>query len=309
MAPLRGRTILDCSTLLPGPFIGKLLAQKGAKVYKVENPDRPDPARSMGAFYADLNECKELVLLNLTRPEDQAKFRELVRNADGLIEGFRPAAKRKLGLDVNALHAINPGLCIASLVGYPEDGPWKDRAGHDLNFEALTGLLSLFHEMPALPLADLFGAYDGALSLACAMDSASRSGKGSRTVISLVQTLKNIQSRLVREYHSTGQMPLPGQTLFSGLYPCYRIYQAGCGKRVSVGAIEQKFWQKICEILNVTELSSEGYATGQYGQEVIEKVQRAFSSRTWSQWSPLFEAADCCVEPVLNYSEVYPHGV
>lgn len=306
MKLLHGRVVLDCSTLLPGPFIGKLLAEKGAKVYKIENPDRPDPARSMSVFYADLNEMKELVLLNLTNPEHRARFQELVRTADGLIEGFRPAAKRKLGLDEETLHTINPRLCIASLVGYPEDGPWRDRAGHDLNFEALTGMLSIFNEIPALPLADVFGAYEGALTLACAMDSASRTGQGTRTAISLVEVLRRVQSRLVREYQATGVVPKPGATLFSGLYPCYRIYRAGCGRKISVGAIEHKFWQKICELIGVPEASREGYATGQWGQEIIDRVQAAFGSKPWSEWAPIFAEADCCVEPVLDYSEVFP---
>src|SRR5690606_39421232 len=95
-------------------------------------------------WYRDLNEKKELLWFNLTLEKDRAKFAELVRTADGLIEGFRPQAKKKLGLDSETLHAINPKLCIASMVGYPEDGPLKDKAAHDLNFQASTGTLALF---------------------------------------------------------------------------------------------------------------------------------------------------------------------
>ncbi|MGZ3708648.1 MAG: CoA transferase, partial [Bdellovibrionota bacterium] len=198
---LEGRTILDCSSLLPGPFLGKLLAQRGAKVIKVENPERPDGARAMGggAFYRDLNEMKEIV--NLEFGTDA--FRALVRKADGLIEGFRPQAKKKLGLDEETLHALNPKLCIASLVGYPEDGPWRDRAGHNLNFEAVTGCLSLFGEMPALPLADLFAAYEGALSLTAAIDATARGDRGRRVVVSMSESLKQVQSGLIRQYQET----------------------------------------------------------------------------------------------------------
>jgi alpha-methylacyl-CoA racemase len=302
---LKGRFILDCSALLPGPFIGKLLAQRGAKVVKIENPQKPDRARTMGQFYSDLNDCKEVISLDLTSPKDMSQFHELVKQAHGLIEGFRPQTKKKLGLDFETLHPINPKLCIVSLVGYPEDGPWKDRAGHDLNFAALTGCASLFHEMPALPLADYFCAYEGALSLTSAMDAVSRGGKGSRIVVSMFETLKGIQSGLVREYQASGIPPKPGETLFSGKFPCYRIYRTMDGRRVSVGAIEQKFWKKVCDILEQPRLATEGYASGEKGKEVTQLVQDAFASKTWAEWAPSFANADCCVEPILDYSEVY----
>jgi len=315
--PLHGRLILDCSALLPGPFIGKLLAKNGARVIKIENPHRPDGAKAMagGAFYADLNEEKEILTLDLTVNADRKRFHELVRQAHGLIEGFRPAAKKKLGLDESTLHAVNPKLCIASLVGYPEDGPWRDRAGHDLNFSAVTGAASLFHEMPALPLADLFSAYEGAFQLTAAMDAASRGAPGRRLVISMSETMTVVQSCLIRTYHKTGDIPRPGETLFSGGYPCYRLYTAGDGRKVAMGAIEHKFWEKACVILGVPELVDHGYATGVRRDEVVAQVQAAFATRSWSEWAPRFEGADCCVEPVLDYSEVYPkpgekhHGI
>jgi crotonobetainyl-CoA:carnitine CoA-transferase CaiB-like acyl-CoA transferase len=303
--PLAGRTILDCSVLLPGPFIGKLLADRGARVLKIENPDRPDPARGMGAAYADLNEHKELVWLNLTRDEDRAKFRALTAAADGLIEGFRPVAKKKLGLDEPSLHAVNPKLCIASLVGYPEDGPWRDRAGHDLNFQAVSGVLTMFNEIPGLPLADLFAAYNGALAMAALLDQAARTGRGARIAVSMSETLTEVQSLWIREFREHGREPRHGTTLMSGKYPCYRIYHARDGRPVAVGAVEDKFWRKTCEILGVTELAPKGYATGEEGRDVAARIQAAFAARDWAEWAPLFDAADCCVEPVRSYLEVY----
>ena len=191
---LKGRLILDCSVLLPGPFVGKLLAQRGARVIKVENPAHPDGAKSIGSLYSDLNEMKEIALLNLSDSKDVPAFHQLVQQADGLIEAFRPSAKTKLGLDSQTLHAVNPRLSILSLVGYPEDGPHRDRAGHDINFAARTGCASLFREMPALPLADLFAAYNGAFALTAAMDSVSRgAAPGARVVVSLDETLRQAQ--------------------------------------------------------------------------------------------------------------------
>src|SRR5262249_24063461 len=152
-SPLQGRLVLDCSSLLPGLRIGKLLAQKGARVIKIESPSKPDRARTLGPFYDDLNGLKQILQLEIAPEADgRARFEELVREADGLIEAFRPATKAKLGLDDKTLLAINPKLCIVSLTGYPEDGPLRDRPGHDMNFQALTGCLSLFNELPGLPL-------------------------------------------------------------------------------------------------------------------------------------------------------------
>ncbi len=307
--PLQGRMILDCSALLPGPLVGKLLAMRGARVFKIESPERPDPGRKMKAFYEDLNSCKELVEISLLEPAGRERFHELLRQADGLIEGFRPSAKKKLGLDEKTLLGINPKLCIVSLVGYPETSLMKDRAGHDINFQAVTGCLSLFGSMPGLPLADLFGAYDGALAMACLLDRVAREGTGGRVAVSLSETLNDVQSSLVREYHQTGKVPKPGETLFSGLFPCYHIYSTADGRKIAVGAIEHKFWEKVCSILEVPQYLPHAFATGEKGKEVIQGVQAAFSARSWAEWAELFDPADCCVEPVLDYSEAHPHDV
>jgi crotonobetainyl-CoA:carnitine CoA-transferase CaiB-like acyl-CoA transferase len=286
-----------------------LLARQGARVLKIESPSRPDPAREMSpAHYGVLNAQKELVPLELTTPEGQARFQELVRQADGLIEGYRPSAKKKLGLDEQTLLALNPKLCIASLIGFPENGPDRDRAGHDLNFQALTGTLSLFGEMPALPLADYFTAYQAALSLTAAMDAVSRGASGQRLAISMTETLQEVQAGLIEEYRRTGELPNPGETLFSGVYPCYRLYRAGDGRRVAVGALEAKFWEKVCTILGTPDLVGERYATGEKGEQVSARIQKAFASRAWNGrggWGEQFAPADCCVEPVLDYSEIY----
>ncbi len=309
MAPLTSRVILDCSTLFPGALIGKWLAERGARVIKIENPRFPDLTRKAGlkagSYYEDYNAMKEHVSLDLSSPEERPRFHELVAQADALIEGFRPAAKIRLGLDEKTLHGVNRRLCIVSLVGYPEDGPWRDRAGHDLNFQALSGMLSLFGEQPGLPLGEILGAYEGAFSLMCALDEATRTGRGTRVVMSFFETMKRIQSRLVRDFQHSGETPRPGGTLFSGMYPCYHVYRAKDGRRIAVGALEHKFWVKVCEVVGTPDLINDGLATGIAADRAIERIQQAFELRTWDEWAPLFEAADCCVEPVLNYGEVF----
>lgn len=303
--PLTGRVILDCSANLPGPFVGKLLLEMGARVLKIENPEKPDGARALRSYYDDLNSRKELVWLNLKKDEDQARFHELVRSADGLIEGFRPDAKRRLGLDEKSLHAINPRLCITSLIGYPEDGPWRDRAGHDLNFMAVTGALSFFKETPGLPLADLFTAYAGAMHMSAMLDSANRTGKGLRTAVGMSETLTQMQSMWIHDYRETGREPIHGETLMTGEHPCYGIYLTRDRNRVSVGAIEEKFWQKLCGLLGLTGLEGKGMSTGDEASQIRAQLTAAFASKTWIEWAPLFEVADCCVEVERGYPELY----
>lgn len=307
--PLKGRMILDCSTLLPGPLIGKLMSEMGARVLKIENPQHPDGARAMGEFYPDLNECKELHWLNLKESGDSEKFRDLVRSADGLIEAFRPQAKKKLGLDADSLRAINPKLCIVSLVGYRSTSPRRDRAGHDINFEAQTGALSLFREMPGLPLADLFGAYQGAFALSALLDASARGKGGGVIEVSLAETLLKVQSGFFREFKKTGVAPNHGTTLMSGVFPCYRIYSTNDGRKIAVGAIEQKFWSRLCEVLRLPECADHGYATGDQGIETHQKIEDLFASKSLKEWQTVFENEDCCVEPVLEYQEVEPHGL
>lgn len=308
--PLSGCVILDCSSLLPGPRVGKLMAEKGARVIKIENPAFPDRANDLGPFYNDLNSKKEKVSLAYSPGEaGREEFEGWVRQANGIIEGFRPNAKLQRGLDSHTLHALNPKLSILSLVGYAEEGPHRDRPGHDMNFQALSGCLSLFHDLPGLPLADLFGAYEGAFALTAAIHEASLGQPGKRICVSLFETLKQVQSSAIAIYRTTGEVPRPGETLFSGKYPCYHIYQAGCGRRVSVGAIEKKFWTQTCQILGLPELIEKGYTTGIEGQNVTSRVQAALSSRPWAAWAALFDSAQCCVEPILEYSEVYPRGL
>jgi alpha-methylacyl-CoA racemase len=302
--PLSGKIILDCSVLLPGPFVGKLLAEQGARVLKIENPARPDPSRQMGVFHDVLNGAKELIWLDITSDEDRPKFHALVREAHGLIEGFRPAAKKRLGLDSETLHAINPSLCISSIIGWPEDGPDSNRAGHDLNFQARSGMLSLFNEMPALPFADLFASWQAALNLSSALVSQAQGAHGIRMVSSMSGALEEAQSLLKAQFVRDGKLPVHGSNLFSGQHPCYRLYRAKCGRRIACGAIERKFWNSVCAILGTPHLEELGLSTGKQAEGVSREISERFASAPWTHWAPLFEAANCCVEPVLDYSEI-----
>ncbi|MGE0615200.1 MAG: CaiB/BaiF CoA transferase family protein [Bacteriovoracia bacterium] len=304
--PLSGKTVIDCATLMPGPSLAQKLRGLGARVIRIENPDQPDGVKALGrTFYRELNRGKQIIKLNLKEPADRKRFSTLVKKADAVIEAFRPAAKRKLGLDQRSLHRINPRLIILSITGYPERGALKDRAGHDINFQARTGLLSLSRELPGLPLGDFFTVDAAAIRFLAQLRLTEKSRRGARVVVNFYDTLREVQHYFAREYAGTGHLPAPDTTLFTGAFPCYRIYRCRDGRRVTVGAVEQKFWEKLCEVLELNELRGQGYARGSEAAQVIELVQAAFGRRDWSDWAPYFEAANCCVEPVLDYSEVF----
>lgn len=301
MKPLQGRTVLDCTPLLPGSRACQQLRKLGARVIKIESADRRHPIRDLGqALYEDLNGGKEHVALDLTVEADRAKFSELVRAADGLIESYRPDTRKKLGLDHQTLHALNPKLCVVSITGFRVDGPHPARAGHDVNFAAITGLLTLFDGMPGLPLGALFTAQKAAL----VMSAMIASGKGGHTTVTIEDTLLEAQSTLLAEFRETGVAPVQGDTLYSGKYPSHRLYTAGDGRRVAVGSIEPKYWDRLCSVLGLPGLSGKQLADGDEGKQVIATIQAAFARRPWSEWAPLFREADCCVEPVREYGEL-----
>jgi alpha-methylacyl-CoA racemase len=305
---MKGRLLLDCSILLPGPLLGKYCAEQGARVLKIESTNRPDPARvfGSGATYRDLNQNKERVELDLTSSRDRPSFEALVKQADGLIEGYRPSTKKKLGLETATLLALNPRLVIASIVGFPEDGPRADSPGHDLSFLAATGVLSLYNELPPIPLSDTLAAYEGALSLSARLDAVSRGlEQGGRITISVFDVLQKLQSKQVAEFRETGRLPQYGQTFVTGATPCYRIYSAKCGTRIAVAAMEPKYWDSFCETIGLTQLKGQGLLTGVAGEKVAEAVANTLAQQPWEYWAgPLF-AADCCVEPVLDYSALF----
>ena len=158
--------------------------------------------------------------------------------------------------------------------------------------------------MPPLPWADLIGAWQAALNLSAALVAQTQGAPGQRRVCSMSDALDEAQSLLRAQYKHDQKKPTHGSNLFSGVYPCYRLYRAGCGKRVAVGAIEEKFWIKVCAILGLPQFGADRMASGDRGAFVSQQIAEAFVRRPWREWDPLFDEADCCVEPVIEYSEM-----
>lgn len=253
---LAGIRVLDLSRLLPGPFCTLYLAQLGAEVIKIEEPDGGDYARSMPELFEQLNRGKKSIALDLREPADVAAFKQLVKGAEVVIESFRPGVMDKLGCGYEELRRINPKLVFASLTGYGHTGPYADRAGHDMNYCAYAGVLDqigAWGRPPVLSnvqIADLAGgALTCAIGILSAVIGARASGHGCFVDVAMLDgamALQPLAMTALRKYGAA--LPRGGDTL-TGLLPNYRVYKCRDGKYFAIGALEPKFFLKLLRVL------------------------------------------------------------
>lgn len=316
---LDGVTILDLSSLLPSPFAAHLLAKFGARVIKVESPNRPDPARHFGyvppgegqtsSCYRAINTIKELVWLDLKSENDRRKLYELVKISDAAIEGYRPEVRKRLGIEYETLAGLNPKLVYCSVGGYDPRGKYRDRAGHDINFVARSGILDLTRDrnghcvFPGLPLGDYIVAYAAALRMATAIFGARSTGRGCHVEVTIEEALLEAQLPFLRESIESKDYARAGHTLVTGKYPCYQLYEIE-GGTFALGALEPKFWQTFCESIGKPALVAKQFATGAEARAVEAEVLTALRAKPFNEWVKFFENVDCCIEPVLSVEEV-----
>jgi crotonobetainyl-CoA:carnitine CoA-transferase CaiB-like acyl-CoA transferase len=312
--------VLDLTRLLPGPFCTVLLADFGADVIKVEDTAGGDYMRWMpplvdeySAMFHPLNRNKRSLAIDLKNPMGREAFLRLAATADVVVESFRPGVMDRLGIGFAALRAVNPRLVLCSISGYGQDGPFRDRAGHDLNYAAVAGVLLLggtaggVPAMPGLQVGDLGGgAQDAALAIMIALHHAARTGEGQHCDISMVDGLISWTGVHASQLFATGEVPGPGDGMLTGRYPCYRIYACADGY-LSVGALEPKFWREFVEVIGVPEFAAQGLVDGDEGHRTVAAVQAVLSSRTRAEWAEALAGHDVCVEPVLDVGETFEH--
>jgi alpha-methylacyl-CoA racemase len=312
--------VLDLTRLLPGPFCTLLLADFGADVVKVEDTAGGDYMRWMpplvddySAMFHPLNRNKRSLAIDLKNPLGREAFLRLAATADVVVESFRPGVMDRLGIGFAALRDVNPRLVLCSISGYGQDGPFRDRAGHDLNYAAVAGVLLLGGSagnapaMPGLQVGDLGGgALDAALAIMIALHHATRTGRGQHCDISMVDGLVSWTAVHASQLFATGEVPGPGDGMLTGRYPCYRIYACADGY-LSVGALEPKFWREFVEVVGLPELAEGGLVDGEEGQKTIAAVQALLRTRTRAQWEEVLAGHDVCVEPVLDIGETFEH--
>jgi alpha-methylacyl-CoA racemase len=329
--PLAGLAVIDLTRLLPGPLATRQLALWGAEVTKVEDPGAGDDMRRLlrstadaeaerpGALFHHLNDAKQGLRLDLRSGEGREALLALVRRADALVEGFRPGVMERLGLGWDVLHQANPRLVMCAITGYGQQGPYAQRAGHDINYIALAGVLGQTGTadgelaLPNFQIADLVGGTQAALSgLLAALLGAQRTGRGRFVDISMTREVwrHHVIGRF--EAQAQGQPSAPGRGLLSGGAPCYGLYRTADGRHLAVGALELKFWRALCEVVGRPAWAGAHWSLGQVpgsGEALQLRAELAalLAREPLAHWVPLFEAADCCVTPVLRIDEVPQH--
>ena len=307
---LAGTLVLDLSRHLPGPLAGRLLADLGARVVKVEEPSRGDPVREApplvdgrSALGTLLLAGIESVALDLKRPAAVEALLGLLERADVLLESFRPGGLARLGLAPEELRRRFPRLVICSLTGWGQDGPYAARAGHDVTYQAIAGSLAPTGGISAVPVADVVGAWSAVTAVLAALHARGASGEGAWIDQALLDAA--VHSNLTALAAEAGRPRAVGEPLpLTGALPCYDVYRTSDGARLAVGALEPHFWKALCEAVRRPELARLQYSTSARARR---QVARLVASRTRAEWQALIAAHDVPVEPVLSASEAQEH--
>ncbi len=318
--PLEGLAVLDFTRLLPGPLCTMLLGDYGAEVLKIENLNAGDPTRFVGrfidgsgAFYRQLNRNKKSVAIDLKSEQGREVIKELVKKADVIVEGFRPGVMDRLGLSYRELEKINKSLVYASVTGYGQESIYRKKAGHDLNYQALSGLLDLSAEkgdhplMPAVQIADIIGGTMMTLSgILMALYQRERTDKGSYVDLAMTRGLLPTLTLAAAALNSGDETARRGSGQISGAYACYNIYETADGKYMSLAAMEPFFWQIFCEATGHPEWSELQYDQDQR-TIMIDEVSKLFKKKTRAEWVEFFSNVDACCEPILTLEEAVDH--
>lgn len=315
---LSGFKVLDLSRLLPGPFCSMLLADMGADVIKVEDPKLGDYIRwwppkigKNSGFHVVLNRNKRSLTLNLKAPEGKEIFRKLVKDADVVLEGFRPGVMRKLGLDYETLKELNPRLVYCAITGYGCEGPLALKAGHDINYLALNGVLSYSGKdgqptLTGVQIADLGGGgLLAAFSIVTALLARERLGTGQFIDISMTDGALTWNCLRWGKFLADGKVPSPGDDFLNHGFACYNIYETRDGRHMSLGALEPQFWKAFCQTAGRPEWEQPHYfEPGPHQKTLQEEIAAFFKQKTQAEWIEQFKESDCCCEPILNLAEV-----
>jgi alpha-methylacyl-CoA racemase len=320
--PLDDVKILDLTRLLPGGFCTLLLADLGADVIKVEDTGQGDyvrwappyygseehtPLGTRSAIYLALNRNKRSVRLDLKQEGGRQALLKLAESADVLVESFRPGVLDKLGVGFDVLRQANPALVYCPITGYGQDGPNRDRAGHDMNYLGLNGILGLTGEAGGPPIqsgaqiADLGGGgLMAAVGILAALQEARRSGEGQMVDISMTDGSLSWLVMEAARYFGSGEVPERGNIMLSGGIVCYRPYEAADGW-VTCGALEPKFWQRFCRAVDREDLIEKQFEKP--GTDAHQQVAEIFRTKTRAEWKAFNDEHDAMIEPILDLDE------
>ncbi len=318
-APLSEIRVLDLSRLLPGPYLSMILSDMGADVIKVEAPLMGDYLRHIpptkggtsGRFLA-INRDKRSLVLDLKTDAGREALLRMTESADVVIESFRPGVMKRLGVDYEALKARNENIILCSLSGYGQDGPMQSRAGHDLNFIALAGVLAMGGEsggkpmMPGTQIGDLSSALWGATAVLGALVGRTKNG-GQHLDISMTESALALLAAELGNLDCGTTMPTRGRESLNGGLACYGVYRTKDDKYLSVCALEPKFWLAFNEAIGRTCDVSETMADSSVQKRLRAELSEILAGKTRDEWVEIFAQYDCCTEAVLELDELQEH--
>jgi crotonobetainyl-CoA:carnitine CoA-transferase CaiB-like acyl-CoA transferase len=310
--PLAGIRIVDVTSLLPGGFATRLLADLGAEVVKVEPPGG-EPARhfppldaGLSVYYRVTAGGKKVRFLDLKTPKGQAALDRLLGSADVLVHSLRPGAARRLSLAEEDVTLRHPHLVQVRIAGFRR----SEKAAHDLNFFATSGLLDLNRDprgrpvIPRFQIPDLAGgAWPAAAAILTGLLQRQRTGRASRATVSVHEGSLALLSFGAAEYLATGRVVSEGALVTHEQHPCYGLYPTKDGRLLAVACIEPKFWAGFCTAIGLLDLIPLQYAGGAAGRGARRRLSAATRQRTFRQWTRLLERLDVCVTPVATLVE------
>lgn len=317
--PLDGIRVLDLSRLLPGAYASQMLADYGADVIKVEEPGSGDYGRympphgpgGMSLYFTAINRGKRSITLDLKTERGRNIFLRLASHADVVLESFRPGVMDRLGLGYARIKEYQPGIIYCAISGYGQDGPYRLRAGHDLNYAGYAGLLHYNRHpdgdpvMPPTQLGDLAGgSYMAVIGIMAGLVGRSQTGEGRFIDVSMTEGVTSLLPLATAMYLNTGKAPRPGHAALDGGLPCYNIYETRDGRHVTLAALEPKFWHTFCTHIGHLELLPFHTPAGPEEREAAMDMLRAiFKTKTRDEWLADLAEIDACVGPVYSLDE------
>jgi crotonobetainyl-CoA:carnitine CoA-transferase CaiB-like acyl-CoA transferase len=298
--------MLDLSRQLPGPFCSMLLADLGMDVVVVAAPNDP-----LGMGIPIVGRNKRSVTINLKDPDGQAIFHRLARDVDVVLEGGRPGGARKLGIDYETLRALNPRLVYCSISGYGQDGPYRDRVGHDVNYLGFAGVMEVTGVrggepvIPGVQIADIGGgALMAASGILAALLARETTGRGQYVDIGMLDGAVAWQVINVFNQLAQAAPQRRGATMLTGEHPCYACYETKDGRWVTVGALEPHFWRNLCHELRMPDLVEHQFAGGAARDDAFRRLRVKFKEKTMAEWVALLADKDICFGPVATVDEM-----
>ena len=303
---LDGITVIDLSRLLPGPYCSMILADHGARVIAIEDKR----FLADGLFFNLINRNKEHMTLNLKTEQGIEIFHRLIAKADVLLEGFRPGVVDRLGVDYQSVQKANPGIIYCSITGYGQNGPFRDRVGHDVNYLSYAGVLDLIGEkdrppaIPGIQIADIAGGgMNAAIGILLALYARENTGRGQYIDISMTDGMVGFLPAALFFRRLTGQEPRRADEILSHRYACYNTFETADGRYLSIGAVENRFWKQLCDILQKPEYAPLQY-DDRHREEILQFMRDTFKQKSLDEWDAILSDRDICWGRIQSTREV-----